>query len=88
MIARGHTEILATIYKGTRIVAVVESIRFLRPDVAVIDVTIDSQNFPFGLRKTLSLLVVRTESGAWSIAVFRIWLRMIMSFRWRRSSAG
>jgi len=71
MIARGHTKILATIYKGTRIVAVVESIRFLRPDVAVADVTIDSQNFPFGLRKTLPLLVVTKESGAWSIAVFR-----------------
>ena len=70
-IARGHTEILATIYQGTRLEATVESIRFLRPDVAVADVTTAAHNFPFGLRRTLLLLVATKENDAWSIAVFR-----------------
>jgi uncharacterized protein (TIGR02246 family) len=71
MIARGHSEILATIYKGTRLRAAVESIRFLRADVAVADVTMESEHFPFGIRNTLPLIVATKEDGAWSIAVFR-----------------
>ena len=71
MIARGHTEILATIYKGTRISGTVGSIRFLRPDVAAADITMEAHGFPFGIRKTMLLVIATKENGAWSIAVFR-----------------
>src|SRR5215475_10201400 len=40
LIAKAHDEILATIYRGSINSAKVESIRFLRPDVAVADVTL------------------------------------------------
>src|SRR5215470_7523215 len=66
-IARAHSEIFATTYKGTKLSPTVESVRFLRPDVAVADVTMESQNFPFGLRRTLPLVVATKEGGAWSI---------------------
>ncbi len=38
-IARGHAEILATIYRGTALCARVDAVRFLRPDVATLDAT-------------------------------------------------
>ncbi len=72
-IAKGHDEILATIYRGSVNSAKVESIRFLRPDVAVADVTFrfvgDFQ--PFGLERTSCGMVCTKENEAWSIAVFR-----------------
>jgi uncharacterized protein (TIGR02246 family) len=37
-IAAGHDAIFATIYKGTRLRAEVDRIRFVRPDVVVLDV--------------------------------------------------
>jgi uncharacterized protein (TIGR02246 family) len=73
LIAKGHDEILSTIYRGSRNSAQVESIRFLRPDVAVADVTFRfiGQDRPFGMEQTSCGLVCTKESGAWSIAVFR-----------------
>ena len=70
-IARGHVEILSTMYRGTRIDATVEGIRFLRPDVAVADITMIGRHFPFGLSRTMLLVVATREDGNWSIAVFR-----------------
>ena len=69
-IAHGHAEILATIYRGTKLSATVESIRFLRPDVAVMDVATTSHGFPFGIRGTMLLVVATRQEGVWSIAVF------------------
>jgi len=43
VIARGHDEILATIFRGTRMTAVVDSVRFLRPDVATVEATLTLQ---------------------------------------------
>ena len=40
VIARGHDEIFATLFKGTTLTATVEQIRFLRPDVAVASVVL------------------------------------------------
>ena len=73
VIAKGHDEILATIYRGTQNSAVVESVRFLRPDVAVADVTFRfvGDVRPFGIEKTTCGLVCSKENGNWSIAVFR-----------------
>jgi uncharacterized protein (TIGR02246 family) len=72
LIARGHTEILSTIYRGTQISATVNSINFLRPDVAAADVTLQFEGKqPFGLAQTSLGLVATKEGDTWSIAVFR-----------------
>jgi uncharacterized protein (TIGR02246 family) len=73
VIAKGHDEILSTLYRGSQNSANVESIRFLRPDVAVADVTFRfvGDVRPFGLEQTSCGLVCTKEDGAWSIAVFR-----------------
>src|SRR5262245_2046596 len=52
VIARGHDEILSTVFRGTRMTAVVDSVRFLRPDVAAVEATLslqgaDGQPFTF-----------------------------------------
>lgn len=71
-IARGHKEILSTIYRGTQINATVNSIKFLRPDVASADVTLRFVgNQPFGIEQTSLGVVATKEQGAWQIAVFR-----------------
>jgi uncharacterized protein (TIGR02246 family) len=74
MIGRGHAEILASVFRGTRNSAVVNDIQFLRPDVAVADVT-------FRLEPTVDKpwlppysscgMVATRENGTWSIAAFR-----------------
>jgi uncharacterized protein (TIGR02246 family) len=73
VIAKGHDEILSTIYRGSRNSAKVETIRFLRPDVAVVDVTFRfvGDTRPFGLEQSTCGMVCTKENGAWSIAVFR-----------------
>lgn len=78
LIARGHDEILSTVFRGTRLSATVESIRFIRDDVAVADVTfrlLHEDGRPFVLGKypgySTAGLVATKEGDAWSIAVFR-----------------
>ena len=73
LIAKGHNEILSTVYRGSRNSATIESILFLRPDVAVADVTFRfvGEVRPFGLEKSSCGLVCTRDSGDWSIAVFR-----------------
>jgi uncharacterized protein (TIGR02246 family) len=73
VIAKGHNEILATLYSGSRNSAKVESIRFLRADVVVADVTFSfiGDVHPFGLEGSSCGLVCTKEEGVWSIAVFR-----------------
>jgi uncharacterized protein (TIGR02246 family) len=73
LIAKGHNEILATIYRGSVISATVESVRFLRPDVAVSDITFRyiGDVRPFGLDRTSCGIVCTNDGGTWSIAVFR-----------------
>jgi uncharacterized protein (TIGR02246 family) len=73
VIAKGHNEILATLYRGSVNSATVNSIRFLRPDVAVADVTFRfvGETRPFGLEQTTCGIVCTREDGTWSIAVFR-----------------
>ena len=73
VIAKGHDEILSTIYRGSQTAADIDSIQFLRPDVAVADVTFRfiSDVRPFGFEHTSCGLICAKENGAWSIAVFR-----------------
>jgi uncharacterized protein (TIGR02246 family) len=73
VIAKGHNEILSTIFRGSRISAKVERIRFLRPDVAVVDVIFRfvGDVRPFDLEQTSCGLVCTKEDSVWSIAVLR-----------------
>src|SRR6476646_9319887 len=73
VIAKAHDEILSTIYRGSVNSAKVESIRFLRPDVAVADVTFRfvGDVRPFGLEQTSCGIVCTKDDGTWSIAAFR-----------------
>jgi uncharacterized protein (TIGR02246 family) len=73
LIGKAHNEILATIYRGSVISAKVESIRFLRPDVAVTDVTFRfvGDLRPFGLEQTSCGMVCTKENGDWLVAAFR-----------------
>ena len=72
-IAKGHDEILKTIYRGTQNSAKVESIRFLRPDVAVVDVRFRfvGDLRPFWLEGSSCGMVCTKEDGVWWIAVVR-----------------
>ena len=75
VIARGHDEILSTIYRGTRNAGEVESILFLRPDVAVVNVKFtvrgEDESPAFGIPYTSAGIIATKEHGAWAIAVFR-----------------
>jgi uncharacterized protein (TIGR02246 family) len=77
LIARGHDEILATVFRGTRLAAAITQIRYLRPDVAVVDATLTLRGadgaplamLPAG--QSSAGLVVTREGGTWAIAVMR-----------------
>ena len=74
LIARGHDEILATIFREAQISSAVESIRFIRPDVAVVDVALTLQSpgeGPFKLQKSSVGMVVTKEGESWSVIAFR-----------------
>jgi uncharacterized protein (TIGR02246 family) len=77
VIARGHDEILATVFRGTQLDATITQIRYLRPDVAVVDVTLtlrtaDGQPFTMSPAGQSSAgLVATRDGGTWAIAVFR-----------------
>lgn len=72
LIAAGHKEILATVFRGVQLRPTVNSIRFLRPDVAAVDVTLRyAGEGPFGIPQTSLGLVATQEQGTWSIALFR-----------------
>jgi uncharacterized protein (TIGR02246 family) len=73
-IGRGHAEILSTIFRGTHMRASVNSIEFLRPDVAVVDVTfrLTPPAEPSWIPKHTSCGIIATKEGErWAISVFR-----------------
>ena len=73
-IEKGHTAIFTTIYKDSHNVGTVRSIRFLRPDVAVVHVEWNLEFRAGGeTRKghALSTMVMTKENGKWSIAAFQ-----------------
>jgi uncharacterized protein (TIGR02246 family) len=74
LIARGHAEILSTVFRGTVLTAAVNDIVFLRPDVAAADVTFritPMPDKPWLPPYSSCGLVATKENGAWSIALFR-----------------
>ena len=74
LIGKGHTEILSTVFRGTRNRAHVNDIVFLRADIALVDVTfcLEPMTDKPWLPPFSSCGIVATkEQGAWSIAAFR-----------------
>ena len=75
LIARGHSEILSTIYRGTKNSAKIESLHFLRPDVAVLDVKFTLRmadgSLAFGVPYSSAGIIATQDNGVWGIAVFR-----------------
>jgi uncharacterized protein (TIGR02246 family) len=74
LIAKGHMSIFLTIYKDSHNVATVQSIRFLRPDVAVVHV---EWNLEFRLNEktekghAINTMVMTKDGGKWRIAAFQ-----------------
>ena len=73
-IERGHVQIFTTIYKDSRNVATIKSIRPLRPDVAVVHV---EWNLEFKVNdqpmkaRGMNTMIMTGEGGKWSIAAFQ-----------------
>lgn len=73
-IEAGHTQIFTTIYKESHNVATVKSVRFLRPDVAIVHVEWNLEfNAGGEARKghAMNTMVMSKEGGKWSIAAFQ-----------------
>jgi uncharacterized protein (TIGR02246 family) len=73
-IEKGHTEIFATIYKDSHNVGAVKSVRFLRPDVAVVHVEWNLEFRTGGetaKAHAISTMVMTKEGDKWSVAVFQ-----------------
>ncbi len=72
-IAAGHTQIFTTIYKESHNVGTVKSIRFLRPDVAIVHI---EWNLEFSMggetkkSRAMNTMIMAKEGGKWSIAAF------------------
>jgi uncharacterized protein (TIGR02246 family) len=74
IIGKVHDEILATVFRGTRNSATVNDIRFLRPDVASVDVTFRIQpaaDKPWLPPYSTCGIVATKDNGTWSIVVLR-----------------
>jgi uncharacterized protein (TIGR02246 family) len=72
-IEKGHAGIFASIYKESHNVGTVQSVRFLRPDVAVVHVEWNLEFTVGGETKkarAMNSMVVTKEAGKWSIAAF------------------
>jgi uncharacterized protein (TIGR02246 family) len=72
-IEKGHTGIFTSIYKDSHNVGTIKSIRFLRPDVAVVHVEWNLE-YKMGNENhkghAMNSLVVTKEGGKWTIAAF------------------
>jgi uncharacterized protein (TIGR02246 family) len=76
---RRMDEILATVFQGSRMQSTVRHLRFIRPDVAIVDVDSEISNFRSlpggvhahdGVLRARSLWVMSKEQGKWSMAAF------------------
>jgi uncharacterized protein (TIGR02246 family) len=72
-IDKGHAGIFATIYKDSRNAATIKSLRFLRPDVAVVHVEWNLEFKANGETKkarAMNTMIMTKENGKWNIAAF------------------
>ncbi|HEX7726399.1 MAG TPA: SgcJ/EcaC family oxidoreductase [Rhizomicrobium sp.] len=74
-----HARIFSTIYRGTRLRQTIDHLRFIRPDVAIVDTSAEVTGiraFPPGLQAhsgallTKLLQVFVKDDGAWKIASY------------------
>lgn len=73
-IEKGHTAIFTTIYKDSHNVGTVKSVRFLRPDVAVVHVEWNLEYRTGGETAkghAISTMVMTKEGDKWSVAAFQ-----------------
>lgn len=78
-IARGHQQIFDTFYKGTKVAGRIESVRFLRPDVALMHVAAmlpapgeaADPNAPDYKPTARITIVAVKEGGKWQIEAFQ-----------------
>lgn len=73
-IEKGHTTIFTTIYKDSHNVGTIKSVRFLRPDVAVVHIEWNLEFRAGGeTRKghAMNTMVMTKDGGKWSIAAFQ-----------------
>lgn len=73
-IAAGHEAIFATVYKGTRLRAEVDRIRFVRPDVAVLDVEhhlTDAAGATFPPGHSHAIAVAERTTSGWQFVAFQ-----------------
>jgi uncharacterized protein (TIGR02246 family) len=72
-IEKGHTQILTTIYKGSRNVATIKGVRFLRSDVAVVHVEWNLEFSAGGEQRkghAINTMIMTKDGGKWSINAF------------------
>ena len=73
-IASAHQQIFDSFYKETNIKTEVQSVRFLRPDVAIVHINGQMTGMSFGkpvdTKAKISLVVEKTNQGVWHIAAF------------------
>lgn len=72
-IEKGHTQIFTTIYKDSHNVGTVKSVRFLRPDVAVVHVEWNLEWSMGGEKRkntAMNTMILTKDGGKWSIAAF------------------
>lgn len=72
-IDKGHAGIFAGIYKESKNAATIKSIRFLRPDIAVVHVEWNLEFMAGGLKQTaraMNSMIMSETGGKWSIASF------------------
>ena len=73
-IEKGHIAIFTTLYKESRNTATIRSIRFLRPDVAVVHI---EWNLEFQVNdktekaQAINTMVMTKEGGEWTIGAFQ-----------------
>jgi uncharacterized protein (TIGR02246 family) len=79
-----HQEILRGVFRGTAVAMTMRKLRFVRPDVAIVDVDIELsgsrlrpqgvQVGPDGTLRSCLLMVLQKERGAWWIAAYHnVW---------------
>ena len=72
-IEKGHVEIFTTFYKDSRNAATIRSVRFLRPDVAVVHVEWNLEfkaNGETRKARAMNTMIMTKDNGKWRIAAF------------------
>ena len=73
LIGAGHDELLSTLFHGVTLAASVVSVRFLSPDIAVVEAefTYPGKAILPGVTRALAQYVATRSDKGWEIAVFR-----------------